>query len=394
GKAGLTGLDLADSLAAAETEAWKGIDRESGMRPKLYEGLTHLVVTGNVLQDTSGDTMRMSGLKNYVVKRNQNGKVIEVIHRECLAFDELVEEVQAIIPNKKPDDKVEFYRWVRLHNGKYHMTQWVDKQVLPKAFNGIWPEDQLPLRPLTWDLADNNDYGTGLVEDYQGDFAALSMMSQAMIEAGIMASEFRWLVNPAGVTKPEDLERSRNGQALPGQQGDINLVNSGVSNVVPHLQAVAADYINRIGRGFLLSSAVTRDAERVTAEEIRMQAEELETSLGGAYSRIAVDLQTPLAYYLLRKVKFKLNGTAIIPSIVTGLDALSRSGDLVNLMMFLSDLSSVDGLSPETKQKLNLDRVIRALAAGRGLSATEYIANGNQSSSTDMPPPEASAEPE
>ena len=395
GQAGVSPNDLVDVLAAAESDAWKGIDREA-MRPKLYELMTHLVVTGNGLLDVSDpkDGVRVIGLKHYVVKRNQKGKVIEVIQRDCLDYDELVPEVQAVVPNRKPGDKVEFYRWVLYRGKKYWMTQWVDQQLLPTEFGGSWPEDQMPLRPLTWDLADGNDYGTGLVEDYQGDFAALSMMSKAMVEAAIMTSEFRWLVNPAGQTKPEDLRDSSNGEALPGIQGDISLVSAGTQNAVPHLQTTAADYINRIGRGFLLGSAVTRHAERVTAEEIRMQAEELETSLGGAYSRIAVDLQTPLAYYLLRKINFKMNGKAITPVIVTGLDALSRNGDLTNLMMFLSDLSAVDGLSPETRQKLNLDRVVRALAAGRGLSASEYIAQGDQAApAVEAPPPEAEAAP-
>lgn len=391
GQAGVSPNDLVDILAAAEADAWKGIDREA-MRPKLYELMTHLVVTGNSLLDTSGEVVRVIGLKHYVVKRNQTGKVIEVIQRDCLDFDELVPEVQALLPNKKPGDKVEFYRWVRYRGKKYWMSQWVDKEPLPKEFGGSWPEEQLPLRPLAWDLADGNDYGTGLVEDYQGDLAALSMMSKALVEAAILASEFRWLVNPAGQTKPEDMASSGNGDALSGIQGDITLVSAGTHNAVPHLQSTAADYINRIGRGFLLGSAVTRQAERVTAEEIRMQAEELETSLGGAYSRIAVDLQTPLAYYLLRKINFKMNGKAITPVIVTGLDALSRNGDLTNLMLFLSDMSAVDALSPETKAKLNLDRVIRALAAGRGLSANEYISqDGAQAAAP--PPAEGEAPP-
>lgn len=368
--------DITDTLAASEKEAWKGIDREAGMRPTLYEILTHLVVTGNVLQDTSGDKMRAIGLKHYVVKRSQTGKVIELITKDCLEFDELEDNVRAVVPGKKPDDKVDFYRWVQLRDGKYQMTQWVDRQVLPKNFNGLWPEDDLPLRPLTWDLADGNDYGTGLVEDYQGDFGSLSMLSEALVTSAILASEFRWLCSPAGMTKPEDMERSENGAVLPGQEGDLTLINAGTATAVPHLQATASEYINRIGRGFLLASAVTRNAERVTAEEIRMQAQELETSLGGAYSRIAVDMQTPLAMYLLKKIGFSLKGKAIRPAIVTGLDALSRASDLDNLKLFIGDLASIGSLPPNIIGMLNIERVTKALAAGRGLSASEYINAG------------------
>lgn len=373
GEAGLSPTDLADSLAAAEKAAWAEIDRERGLRPKLFEILKHLIVAGNVCKDTSGDGVRALPLKSYVVRRSQSGRWVELILRDCLLFDELDEEVQTVIPNKKPDDEVEHYRWIVYRGGKYHMTQWVDKQILPKKFMGSWKEDEVPFSPLTWDLAEGNHYGTGLVEDYQGDFAALSMMSEATIKAAILASEFRWLVNPSAQLKPEDLMNSENGAALPGSRGDIEPLSTGTGGMIAPLMGLGSEYINRIGRGFLLASAVTRDAERVTAEEIRMQATELETSLGGAYSRIAVDLQTPLAYYLLRKVGFSLKGKSIRPVIITGLDALSRTGDLDNLRAFLGDIAQVTTLPPQTLQYLKMPRILRALAAGRNLPADDYV---------------------
>ena len=370
---GLSPADLADSLAAAEKEAWAGIDREKGLRPKLYEILKHLIIVGNVLKDTSGDTVRALGLKSYVVRRSQSGRWVELILRDCLLFDELEEEVQAQFPHKKPDDEVKHYRWIVWRNGQYHMTQWVDRQILPRKFMASWKEDAVPFAPLCWDLAEGNDYGTGLVEDYQGDFAALSMMSEATIKAAILASEFRWLVNPGAQLKAEDLMNSENGAALPGSEGDVKPLSTGTGAMIQPMMALGSEYINRIGRGFLLASAVTRDAERVTAEEIRMQATELETSLGGAYSRIAVDLQTPLAYYLLRKVGFAIKGKAIRPTIITGLDALSRTGDLDNLRAFLGDIAQVTNLPPQTLQYLKLPRILRALAAGRNLPAADYV---------------------
>ncbi|WP_265102931.1 portal protein, partial [Acinetobacter baumannii] len=78
-----------------------------------------------------------------------------------------------------------------------------------------------------------------------------------------------------------------------------------------YIDTVATKYVNRIGKGFLLSSSIVRDAERVTAEEIRMQANELETSLGGVYSRLAVDFQKPMAYWLTKRAGVKLAGKDI-----------------------------------------------------------------------------------
>lgn len=121
----------------------------------------------------------------------------------------------------------------------------------------------MPYKVITWQLADNADYGSGLVEDYAGDFAAMSAMSEAQVRAAILACEFRWLVNPAGFTKPEDLEESENGAALPGNENDITPLTPGTGNNLQIIANVLESYVRRIGQGFLLASAVTRDAERV-----------------------------------------------------------------------------------------------------------------------------------
>jgi hypothetical protein len=275
---------------------------------------------------------------------------------------------------RKPDNEVSRYRWIkRLPNGSYRMTVHIDTIELPKEFQGRWPLERLPFRALTWDLADGFDYGTGLVEDYAGDFAGLSMLSRAQIEGAILASQFRWLVNPGGFTQPQDLENSANGAALPGMKDDVQLVASGKSADLQIVMQMAGEYINRIGRGFLLGSAVTRDAERVTAQEIRMQATELETSLGGAYSRLAVDFQVPMAHWLLAQLDMDIIGSDIEASIVTGLHALSRGGDLDNLQLFLSDVASLGNARPEVLGVLKMHNIFAAFATARRIDASQFV---------------------
>jgi hypothetical protein len=236
----------------------------------------------------------------------------------------------------------------------------------------------LPYRVLTWDLSDDANYGTGLMEDYKGDFAALSTLSKAQVIGAVLASEFRWLVNPAGMTSAADFEASENGAAIPGVKGDIELVESGKAADLAIIGQTNAEYISRIGRGFLLGSSVTRDAERVTAEEIRMQANELESSLGGAYSRLAVDFQIPMAYWLMDTVGLGINGTQFIPSIVTGLDALSRNGDLEDLKLWLADLAALSSLPPELIARLKVDELSKALAAPRRIKVDAYLKSNEQ----------------
>jgi len=374
---GLDPAALSVELAQAEKRAVGALDRMA-VRPKLYEAVKNLVVLGNVLLFFEKDNLRVIGIKKYQVRRSASGKVLELLLEDTVQFDELDDAVQEECLRqglrRKEDQEVKLYKWIKLdENGDYKLEQHVDTIRLSKKFDGKWSEKNLPYRVLTWDLSDDAHYGTGLVEDYKGDFAGLSMLSTAQIQGAILSSEFRWLANPAGFTKPEDFENSENGAVIPGVEGDITLVESSKSRDLAVMGEMSSEYINRIGRGFLMGSAVTRQAERVTAEEIRMQAQELETSLGGAYSRLAVDFQLPMAYWLMDIVELSIRGTDIEPSIVTGLDALSRDGDLETFKMFLADVVSLSNIQPTVLARMKLDAVVADLATARRIDPARYI---------------------
>lgn len=373
--AGASEDDLVESMTAAEKQATDLLDGLS-IRPKLFEVLKHLIAIGNALMEFMDDGIRVYGIRRYCVQRDSRGRVAEILIREDLKKGELEEDVQEVLTSQgrnNPAECVEFYRWIkRQPDGDYHMEQWVGTTRLPARFNGKWPEDQLPYRVLTWDLADEDHYGTGLVEEEAGAFAALSTLSESVVTAAVLSSEFRWLVNPAGITKAEDFNKSRNGQALPGVDSDIKLLNSGTGSALQPVQLIAQSYIDRLARAFLIGGTMVRDAERVTAEEIRLLINELETTLGGAYTRTSVDLQQPLAYWLTRRNGVKL-GSGVRPTIVTGLDALSRNGDLENMKLWLGDMAALATLPEPLQKGLNLLKVAAVLAAGRGIIASQYM---------------------
>lgn len=375
------------ALAQGERKAVRVLDQRGDLRPKLYQVCQNLVVLGNVLlylPIKKEQDVRVFGIKNYVVRRTRSGKVKTLIVKECLAFDELEQEVQDYYNKHRgssfnSDSTVDFYQWIEMQaDGSYTMTQWVNATRLPKAFDGKWPADKMPYRVLTWNLADEDDYGTGLVEDYAGDFAALSALSEAQVKGAILASEFRWLVNPAGMTSPEDLQNSENGAALPGLKDDVALVANSKPGDLQVVNSIHADYVRRIGYGFLLNSAVTRDAERVTAEEIRSQALELETSFGGTYSRIAVDLQKPLGLWLLKEIDIKISNTELEVTIITGLDALSRSAELTNLRGALADLANLANMPPAMLARLKLGDISTAVFNGWGVNGDSFVKTDDQ----------------
>jgi hypothetical protein len=70
-----------------------------------------------------------------------------------------------------------------------------------------------------------------------------------------------------------------------------------------------------------------------------MQTMELESSFGGTYSMLAPSIQKPVANWMLASADTPLAGTDLDVVIITGLDALSRNGDLENLKQGIATLA-------------------------------------------------------
>lgn len=376
---GQTEEDLSVLLGELERQGAKELDIRA-QRPKLYQVVRHLIVTGNVLLVLGKDSMRVMGIRYYCVKRDAEGRVMTLIIRERLLFDELDSKAQQAVAGRySPDTTVDHYRLIeRQENGSYKMTQHINSEQLPDEFNSQWPEDRMPYRVLTWDLADEADYGTGLVEDYIGDLEALSTLSESNVDGAVMAQEYRWLINPTGLTSVDDLNKSVNGDALAGRPEDIDVVSAGNQNAIVAGQAALEKYERRIASAFLLMSGVTRDAERVTAEEVRRVANELETAYGGVYSALGTTLQGPVAHWLLEAAKTSVRGTKLRIVVLTGLDALSRNSDLEALRLALADLAQIEMLPEGLKARINYPVVVDFVGNGRGLTLKKFLITEEQ----------------
>lgn len=373
-KANITETQVNAVLVQGERRAIKKLD-SLAQRPKLFQVMRSLIVVGNCLLVLEKKSMRVMSIRNYVVKRNVKGEVIELCIREKVLFNELDPAVQTQLAMRYTgDSEVYFYKWLkRQENGQMAMTQWVEDMQLPEKFNGRWAIDKCPYQVLTWDLSDDADYGTGLVEEYARDFEAVSVLSEAIVNGGVLSAEFRWMVNPNGITSVEDVANSNNGDALPGLEQDVKPVSGGNPKALEVLAQSLDRWERRISRGFLMGSAIIRDAERVTQEEVRMTANELETAYGGVYSTLAASLQKPVGVWLLDASDFSLQGTQIEVTIVTGLDALSRNGDLENFRLAVSDLAQISQLPEPLQKRLRFDEVKSFIGQGRNVDLDKFF---------------------
>lgn len=377
---GMSESQFREDASVLEQDAVRYLD-SVGARPKLYELIRHLIVTGNALRLTRDDTMRIYGVKKFCSRRNVDGKVIELIIKETVCFDELPDDIQAEVPDDMHTEDTEVSYYIVFcwdaRKKRYIESQWVDDyEIQNKNYRGNYTEDEMPATHHTWTLPSGHTYGVGHVETYVNDHERISGLSQSEMEAVIMAAEFRWLADPAGITRVEDINNSKNGDTIPGRKDELSLVNAGASgaSAVASISAAVERAARRLGQAYMMAVALQRDGERVTAEEWRILATELETTLGGVYSEQAQTLQKPLANWLLKQVgDAALLKSDFKPVIVTGLDALSRTGDLDALRGFISDVTNFLQLPPESLQYMRVENTISSFASGWRLSSSEHV---------------------
>jgi len=333
---------------------------QTGARTTLFEALKQLIIGGNTLLHIQPDSrMRAFKLDSYVVKRDPSGEVLEILTKECVAKTALRGEVLALAntesdESEAEEDKqdkdspaatVDIYTWIRLVDGMWRVHQELKNKVIPRT-QGTYPQDKSAYIPLRFCRIDGEDYGRGRVEEYLGDFASLESLSQTLVEGSAIAAKHVFLVNEAGVTSKKAVTEARNGELVDGDVRDIGVLRVEKANDLALAYQTSQTIEERIQKAFMI--AQQRDAERVTAEEVRAVVQELEQTLGGIYAIMAQELQLPLVNRVMFQMQRKnelprLPKEAVRPAIVTGLEALGRSSDLAKLEAFVRGLGAEFG---------------------------------------------------
>lgn len=378
-QAGMVEAELNPVLAKIERDGAKILD-STGQRPKLYACMEHLIVSGNALLCLEKDSIRMIGMRNYVIRRDYLGRLHTLIVRQQLPVLELDSKMIDYCGYKQDEKTVVswYTRLWRNPNGTISSDQWLDSKKLPDSFSRTWTEEKCPYKPQVWDLADEDDWGTGLVEEYEAALTALHLLSQAAVTGALLASEFRWLVAGGSATDLRALRDSSTGDVIPGRKEDVTILAGGNSESLRVAQTMLEEYRQQVSRGFLLQSGTVRNAERVTAREIDLDNQELSARFGGLYPTLGSNLQPPVAHWCLNQAGHKLSGTDLKIQVLSGLDALSRGQDLTNLRGALNDMALVSSLPPALQERLRVDKIGEAIGNGWGVDFEPYLLSEEQ----------------
>lgn len=349
-----------NALNDAEQEAMEELDMVS-FRPAATNAAKLLIITGNALEyHPEGGAVQVFNLRNYCVVRDISGAVIEIMTMECKAFETFSNAIQDKLRQLRQQDKpyedrteVKIYTRIKLEeDGKFHVTQAADLLDISKP-DVTYPRDKLPWIVLTWNLVNGEDYGRGLVEDYAGAFHALEVLNQSLLNIAALMGDIKIFVKPTSLVDVEAVNNSPSGSYHAGNPEDIGTGQFNKHAEAQFIATMVERYEKQIAQAFLLNSSMIRDAERVTTEEIRLIANELDTSHGGVYSRLAYQWQMPLAYIILDHTKFPFASFGVKIKIITGMDSLSRQGELENIRMFIGDLTLLEAVPEDIRAGIN-----------------------------------------
>lgn len=380
-----------EAMARYDRTALKAIEAH-GDRVHISEAFKHLINDGNALLNTEAEGARVFSLDRYVVQRDPMGRTYRIIVKESYHYETLPEEAMKMVSgdaeNSTPDKTIDIYTEIvrnpnsKAPKGKYWLIkQEIEGQMIPGS-DGSYTDDAMPWLPLRLHKIDGEAYGRGYIEEYMGDLSALDTLSRALVEGSAAMAKVLFLVAPNGSTKITNLSKKPNGAFVPGREEDVGTLkvdkNADFSTILAAVQRIEG----RLDMVFLNHSAVQRDAERVTAEEIRYIAQQLENALGGVYSVLAQEFQRP---YIKLKLE-QLHRTEKLPkmpkqwtqiTIVTGLEALGRGHDRAKLVRFIGTLVELAG--PELLQKfVNLTELIKRLATADGIDLEGLMKSEDQ----------------
>ena len=366
-----------EALAKIERMVMQEIEVR-GLRVPIAEALKQLIVTGNVLIYLPPEgQVRVFRLDRYVVKRDSMGNVLEIITKESLSPLSLPDKAKEILDDPESESPLEdkdLFTCVKWTGKNWMIKQELDGETVPGS-EGSFPKKRNPFLALRFIHMDGEDYGRGYVEEYLGDLKSLESLTQSIVEGSAAAAKVLFLVRPNGTTRVKTLAESPNGAIVTGDDQDVSTLQLGKAQDFGIASQTIQMLQTRLSRVFLMNASIRRDAERVTAEEIRTARQELEIALGGVYAILSQEFQLPLVEILMNRMQKqnripKLPDDGLKPLIITGVEALGRGEDLNKLGMFLQQLSP---LGPEVLREINVSDYITRLAGSLGIDTEGLV---------------------
>lgn len=348
-------------------------NRVAGFRTSKLKSITTTVITGDSLERMNDDfSFTVFARRSYVTKRDTEGRVLWHCTAEKKDYDELTEAQKAKAELKPDDYKDKDDPCVTL----YTRVKWqpltkvwlIEQEINDKLVNES-QEKITPYISTAVDLAPEEDYGRGLVEQNWGDLKTLDECRERLVDWAGLCSKAHPILDETSTMKDEDFEKETGvvlrGRVSGGIWQDGTFMKVDKLNDLSFVAAFADKLEENLSRRFMSHAESVRDSERTTAFEVaEVTIREAESALGGWFQPFA-DMQQVPTFRRLRHVAQSKNLLPPMPEgmveaqILTGVAALVRLRQAQALRGWVEDMMK---LGPEAFGQVDTAVVGRVLA--------------------------------
>lgn len=376
---GVEPTEVQNNIVKLENDACAALF-ENASYAQLIQMLRYLIITGNAMFKRINGKLTVYSLRNFAQLRDNEGTVLDAILREDWAYGSLPVHIRLQVqrPGMKDTDAVSVYTRIKreVRNGNVLCVVSQQVQGIDVGVPSEYPENLCPYRIVVWNLVNGDSNGRGLVEDHAGDFAKLSDLSRALAVYEINACRVVNLVKPGSTVDVDHMNDAYCGEWVQGDPGNITAHEGGDASKIQQLAASIQTIFQRLSMAFMYQGN-TRDAERVTAEELQMNAREAESALGGVYSQLSQGIHLPLSYLLCSEVDSTFI-TGIIAGdvelkVITGLPALGRSTVVTQLLQAVQELSVIIPSLQQLTARADIEKIIDLILQARGINLEDIM---------------------
>lgn len=344
----------------------KEIENQS-IRPVMAEFLLAMITTQPVVvEKVKKQGIKWHGLRNFGVKLDDFGNMLQLVVKETLHASNLPDGIEAPDENK---DEFDLYTMCILEEGQWKVKQSIDSE--PVGQELTYKENKLPYTYLGWIRQKGDEYHRPFCEQYYGLLKDYEDINRVMVQGSIGAAKAIVLVDPLGATRKQDIANSANFDVVDGREQDLGSwqLKKNYDFQVPMQKE--EQLIKLLERAFLSRQGTQRQAERVTAEEISQNAQELDKDKAGIFSILSKKFTKWLIEQLMDELKISFD--TIDVNVITGLDALGRNIESRKLDSYMSRISNL-GYNSWIKES----EVITRYASYDGIDTVNLIKTPNE----------------
>ena len=354
-------------ISSATNRVSKEIENQQ-VRDTLFELIQQKIMVGSVIMEKiKDDGIMLHTLRNFTVRLDNRGEAVAYCIKEIRVFPPEGVEI---------DENKDEYELYTLCEYDKENDKWIVRQSLDDVEFGspiTYTQKKFPFQYVGWNWTTGDKYHRPYAEDYINDMEQFNQLSELILKGSIISAKTLLMVDPrAGRTNPDDVANSENGDVINGRADDVTVLQVGKQYDFQIAMDRMADIQRNLASAFLMNESVTRDAERVTAQEIRFMAQELETSsLSGVYSKLSKKVSKRIVEWVMDELGMSFKEMSI--NVVTGLDALGRSQEAQKLDGFTGRVANLGFIS-----YLNEFELMQRYASFDGVDTTGLLKTPSQ----------------